>query len=101
MKIDARVSDIRGLLQVGPTSDRKGNPVAVVEILGIPVLYADPRDLPHTDWDTWEEVIGAQLGAFLGEFLLGSGVMEKWGRRASSELEVWRLPNREEYVNDW
>lgn len=100
MKIDAKVSDIRGLLQVGPTSDQKGNPVWALEILGVPVLYANPRDLPHRDWEIWEEMVGDQLAAFLGEFLLGSGVMEGWQRATTTGREVWRLSNREEYVDE-
>lgn len=102
MKIDAKVSDIRGLLQVGPSSDQKGNPVAVVEILGVPVLFADPRDLPHRDWEIWEEVVGAQLGAFFAAFLVGTGAMEGWkeGEMSVTGREVWRLSPREEYVSE-
>lgn len=102
MKIDAKVSDIRGLLQVGPTSDRKGNPVAVVELLGVPILFADPRDLPHRDWECWEDMVGAQIGSFFAALLLGTGTMEGWkeGEMSVTGREVWRLSPREEYVDE-
>lgn len=100
VKIDAKVSDIRGLLQVGPTTDYKGNPVAALEILGVPVLYANPRDLSHRDWETWEEIVGHHLAAFLGEFLLGSGSMDGWQRKSPTGRQVRRLPVREEYDDD-
>lgn len=96
-KIDINVDDVRGLLQVGPTIDQKGNPVAVVELLGVPILYANPRDLPSRDWETLEEMVGNQLGAFFAEFLLGTGVMDKWQRASTTGREVMRLSNREEY----
>lgn len=103
MKIDAKVTDIRGLLQVGPTTDQHGNPVAVVEILGAQVLFADPRDLPHCDWDIWEETVASQIGAFLGSLLLGTGVMDKWkqGEMSVTGREVWRLGNREDYSDEF
>jgi hypothetical protein len=100
VKIEVSVSDIRGLLQVGPTSDRKGNPVAVVELLGVPILYADHRDLPHQDWEIWEDVVGAQLGNFFAAFLMGSGVMDDWKQNKDVDREVRRLSPREEYLDE-
>jgi len=102
VKIDAKVEDIRGLLQVGPSSDQKGNPVAVIELLGVPILFANPRDLPHRDWEIWEDVVGSQLGAFFAAFLLGTGVMDGWkqGELNVTGREVWRLSNREEYSDE-
>jgi hypothetical protein len=96
-KIDIGVQDVRGLLQVGPTIDQKGNPVAVVELLGVPILYANPRDLPSRDWETLEEMVGSQLGAFFAEFLLGTGVMDQWQRASTTGREVMRLSDREDY----
>lgn len=96
-KIDIGVEDVRGLLQVGPANDYKGNPVAVVELLGVPILYANPRDLPSRDWESLEEMIGAQLGAFFAEFLLGTGAMDQWSRQSPTGREVYRLSDRTEY----
>lgn len=100
MKLEVSVSDIRGLLQIGPTSDRKGNPVAAVELFGVPILYAEHRDLPHEDWECWEEMAARQLGAFFAAFLMGSGVMDGWKQEGSSDREIRRLSPREEYLDD-
>jgi hypothetical protein len=97
MRIELSVEDIQGLLQVGPTSDEKGNPVVALEILGSPVLYADPRDLPHRDYESWEEMVSMLLSRFFADLLLKTGSMEGWSKQSPTGREVSRLSSREDY----
>lgn len=100
MRIELSVEDIRGLLQVGPTSDEKGNPVIALEIMGSPVLYADPRDLPHDDYESWEEMVSTLLSRFFADFLLKTGLMDEWSKQSPTGREVSRLSPREDYADD-
>lgn len=100
MKIELSVEDIRGLLQVGPTSDEKGNEVVALEILGSPVLYANPQDLPHLDHEAWEGLAAILLSRLFADALLKTGSMEGWKKQSPTGREVSRLLPREEYADD-
>lgn len=99
MRIELSVEDIRGLLQVGPTSDEKGNEVVALEILGSQVLYADPRDLPHRDYEAWEGLTSHILSTFFADALLKVGLMEGWKKQSSTGREVRRLSPRQDYLD--
>lgn len=99
MKIELSVEDIRGLLQVGPTEDEKGNEVVALEIMGSPVLYANPRDLPHRDYESWEELVSMLLSRFFADLLFKTGSMEGWNMQSPTGREVSRLSPREHYID--
>lgn len=94
MKLELSVEDVRGLLQVGPTIDEKGNEVVALEILGSPVLYANPRDLHHQDYEAWEGLVSALLSRFFADLLFRAGSMQGWNTQSPTGREVKRLSPR-------
>jgi len=89
------INEVRGLFRVGQTSDHKGNEVYVLEILGIPVLYADAHEFEssHQDADTWEEIFRDRLGRMLAKVLTEGydGDPVRWRTESPTGREVLRL----------
>lgn len=88
------VREVKGLLRVGETVDAKGNEVMTLEVLGWPVLYADPRDIRHPDPEEWEDVFGSLLARLLADLLLKNGGLEGWRKDSPTGREVYRLDGR-------
>lgn len=89
------VNEVRGLFRVGIATDQKGNEVYVLEILGIPVLYADAHDFEagHQDTEDWEETFKDRLGRLLAKALTEGYDHDyvKWGTQSPTGREVYRL----------
>jgi hypothetical protein len=89
------VNEVRGLFRVGLATDQKGNEVYVLEILGIPVLYADAHEFEsgHQDTEDWEETFSARLGSLLAKSLTEGYDHDyvKWRTESPTGREVYRL----------
>lgn len=92
-KID--VNEVRGLVRVGIATDEKCNEVYVLEILGVPVLYADAHDFEagHQDTEDWEETFRARLGRLLAKALTEGYDHDyvRWQTKSPTGREVYRL----------
>lgn len=89
------VREIKGLIQVGETTDRKGNPVAALEILGIPVLYST-QALDHYDTETWQDIFEARLARLLAKALIKDDDPQWWSPQSPTDREVSRLAPEED-----
>jgi len=89
------VNEVQGLFRVGIASDQKGNEVYVLEILGIPVLYADAHDFEsgHQDTEDWEDTFRTRLGNLLAKALTEGYDSDyvKWTTQSPTGREVYRL----------
>jgi hypothetical protein len=92
-KID--VNEVQGLFRVGLAADQKGNEVYVLEILGIPVLYADAHEFEagHQDAEDWQETFETRLGRMLAKVLTEGYDHDfvKWRTESPTGREVYRL----------
>jgi hypothetical protein len=92
-KID--VNEVQGLFRVGLATDYKGNEVYVLEILGIPVLYADAHEFEagHQDTEDWQETFETRLGRMLAKVLTEGYDHDfvKWRTESPTGREVHRL----------
>lgn len=71
------VNEVIGLLRADHEYDHKGV-LAVVRILGIPVLYASVEDVPEHRLEDATDQIREALGAALGRLLMLEGVPGHW-----------------------
>mgnify|MGYP001574539090 CR=1 FL=1 len=89
------VNEVRGLVRVGIATDEKCNEVYVLEILGVPVLYADAHDFEagHQDTEDWEETFRARLGRLLAKALTEGYDHDyvRWQTKSPTGREVYRL----------
>jgi len=94
------VGEIRGLFRVGIALDHKGSEVYVLEILGIPVLYADAHDFEsgHQDTDAWEDTFRTRLGHLLAKGLTEGYHQDyvRWRTQSPTGREVYPLSPIEE-----
>lgn len=92
-KID--VNEVQGLFRVGLATDQKGNEVYVLEILGIPVLYADAHEFEagHQDTEDWEDAFKDRLARMLAKALTEGYDHDfvKWRTDSPTGREVYRL----------
>ena len=89
------VREIKNLVQVGETTDQKGNPVAALEILGIPVLYST-QALDHYDTDTWQDIFETRLARLLAKALIKDDDPQWWSTQSPTGREVSRLSPEED-----
>ena len=73
--------------------DHKGNPVAYLEALGIPVLYASPdrpgeSTVDGMSLDGWEDVFRTRLAGVLADLLLAGGGLDGWTPDSPTGREV-------------
>jgi hypothetical protein len=90
------VHEIENLLQVGETTDSKGNPVVALEILGVPVLYATDEVLTQLDTEDWETVFRLRLASLLAGALLRDDDPQWWQPGSPTGREVRPLLARDE-----
>jgi hypothetical protein len=90
------VREIQDLIQVGETTDRKGNPVVALEILGVPVLYAPEDVLTQYDTEDWEEIFRLRLAGLLAGALLRDDDPPGWQPGSPTGREVRPLLARDE-----
>src|ERR1044072_4150038 len=92
-KID--VSEVQGLFRVGLAADQRGNEVYVLEILGIPVLYADAHEFEagHQDAEDWQETFETRLARRLAQVMTGGRYppLVEWRTESPTGREVYRL----------
>lgn len=92
-KID--VNEVQGLFRVGLATDQKGNEVYALEILGIPVLYADAHDFEagHQDAEDWQDAFQDRLGRMLAKALTEGYDNDyvKWRTESPTGRDVHRL----------
>lgn len=92
-KID--VNEVQGLFRVGLATDQKGNEVYVLEILGIPVLYADAHEFEagHQDAEDWQETFEMRLARMLAKALTEGYDHDfvKWRTESPTGRDVYRL----------
>lgn len=95
--------DIPTGVRVVPTSDRKGNPVTYLEIMGVPVLYASGETPGGIDAECWEDIFSNRLASILGKLLLDNSNdnLKEWSTASPTGREVNHNPHvdyvREEY----
>ncbi|MCP9209606.1 hypothetical protein [Streptomyces cucumeris] len=82
------VSEVRGLVRVGEASDEKGNPVGVLEVLGIPVLYANKGDLDRYGHADWRGMFEQRLARLLSRGLVGEDDPRWWAPDSPTGREV-------------
>lgn len=89
------VNEVQGLFRVGLAVDQKGNEVYVLEILGIPVLYADAHEFEagHQDTEDWQETFETRLARMLAKVLTEGYDHDfvKWRTESPTGREVYRL----------
>lgn len=68
MRIDLEIPSVR----VYQTDTYKGHPVAVAEILGVPVMYADGTLESH-EAGMWEDILKTRLARVLCRLMLAEG----------------------------
>lgn len=90
MKIEIEIPDA---VEVVVRPDYKGNPVVVLEMFGIQVLYADPWELKKYGYDieTWKDVFRSHLGHILAKGLLDSTAHlegRPWSTKSPTGREV-------------
>lgn len=95
------VNEVKGLFRVGMTSDGKGNDVYALEILGIPVAYADAHEFEagHLDCEDWQDVFAARFGRLMLKALTdGYEDTVRWRSESPTGRDVLRLGP---FGNDW
>ena len=89
------VNEIRGLFRVGLAVDEKGNEVYALEILGVPVLYADAHEFEagHLDTGDWEDAFKVRLARLLAKALTEGYDHDpvRWSTQSPTGREVYRL----------
>lgn len=89
------VNEVQGLFRVGLASDYKGNEVYVLEILGIPVLYADAHEFEaaHLDTEDWQETFETRFARLMAKVLTEGydNDFVKWRTESPTGREVYRL----------
>lgn len=96
-KID--VNEVRGLFRVGLATDEKGNEVYALEILGVPVAYADAHELEasHLDTEDWQETFETRFARLMAKALTESYEdTVRWRTQSPTGREVYRLGPFEE-----
>jgi hypothetical protein len=92
-KID--MNEVQGLFRVGLATDQKGNEVYVLEILGIPVLYADAHEFEagHQNTEDWKNAFKDRLARMLAKVLTEGYDQDfvKWRTESPTGREVYRL----------
>jgi hypothetical protein len=85
MMLDFEIPPIR----VYQANTYKGHSVAVAEILGIPVLFADGT-LEENEADMWEGIFKMRLARVLAKLMLAEGgENELWGEATKTGREVY------------
>lgn len=90
------VSEVKGLVRVGETADRKGNPVTALEILGQPVLHARGEAPGGYLPEDWEDIFASRLARVLADLLLRDDDPELWSTQSPTGREVSRLSPQED-----
>jgi hypothetical protein len=80
-------------VRVVKTCDYKGNPVAYLEVLGAPVLYATPdrtdeNSVGGLSVGAWEDIFRTRLAAVFAELLLKDGRLERWSEESPTGRDV-------------
>lgn len=80
-------------LRVVRSMDIKGNPVAYLELMGQPVLYADEDTLDHLDTDGWEDVFQTHVAGLFADLLLqrAGDALKGWTKTSPTGREVLRV----------
>lgn len=84
------IHEIDGLVRVGESTDYKGNPVVVLEILGVPVLYADARSSIAENTEDWADAYRERLAYVLAD-LITRGEELVWHKESPTGREVHPL----------
>jgi hypothetical protein len=84
------IHEIENLVRVGESVDYKGNPVMVLEILGVPVRYARPQDLPG-DPENWQDAYRERLASALAHLVVFEDQQEVWRQDSPTGREVYPL----------
>lgn len=85
MRIDLEIPSVR----VYQANTYKGHSVAVAEILGVPVLYADGT-LEENEAEMWEDVFKTRLARVLCKLMLSEGREdEPWAEDTKTGREVY------------
>lgn len=84
MRMNLEIPSVR----VYQTDTYKGHPVAVAEIMGVPVLYADGT-LEDNEAETWEEIFRIRLSRILCKLMLEEAHdNEPWAEDTKTGREV-------------
>lgn len=83
--------DLPGSVRVVATTDHKGNPLTVLLLGGIEVLYAEGHQPDGLDLSAWEDVFRARLARiFAGLLLDPAGAADGiWHRESPTGRETW------------
>ena len=84
------IHEIENLVRVGESVDHKGNPVMVLEILGVPVRYARPEELPG-DTEDWQDVYRERLADALAHLVVFDAQQAIWRNESPTGREVYPL----------
>lgn len=88
------VNEVQGLFRVGLTVDEKSNEVYALEILGIPVAYADAHEFEaaHLDTEDWQETFETRFARLMAKALTeGYEDVVRWHTQSPTGREVYRL----------
>ena len=82
------IHEVEGLVRVGQSTDHKGNPVMVLEILGIPVRYADARSSVAEHAEDWADVYRERLASVLADLVIFEDQRTVWLKNSPTGREV-------------
>lgn len=82
------IHEIDGLVRVEHSADHKGNPVVVLEILGVSVRYADARSSVAENTEDWADIYRERLASALADLVVFEDQRTVWLKNSPTGREV-------------